>query len=65
MREHARINRIVDKLARYWQAHQDLRLTQVIGNFAGHDERGEPRDPYHREDYEFEKWLDEQLGEGL
>lgn len=39
MRDPARINRIIERLRRYWLANPDLRLTQIVVNAVG------PSDP--------------------
>lgn len=44
MRDPARIDRVLKLLYRYWHLYPDLRLAQIIGNFAPHS------DTYHYED---------------
>jgi uncharacterized protein YihD (DUF1040 family) len=34
MRDPARIDRVLEALSAYWHANPDLRLCQIIGNFA-------------------------------
>lgn len=58
-----RIRRILDLLGKYWVHNPDLRLGQIVGNFVGHTDRGEPRDAYYFEDAELEQKLREALKE--
>lgn len=44
MRDPARIPRLLSLLERYWNLYPDLRLAQIIGNFAPFS------DTYHYED---------------
>lgn len=46
MRDPERIDSLLAVLARYWKAHPDLRLAQIIGNATGLS------DPYYFEDSE-------------
>jgi len=62
-RDPYRISRILDLLRKYWVMHPDLRLAQIVGNFVGHTDRGEPRDAYYFEDAELEQKLREALKE--
>jgi hypothetical protein len=54
---HDDIDRILTLLSQYWHAAPELRLGQIIGNLAGHDENGEPIAPYAMNDADAEKSL--------
>lgn len=60
-RDPARIDRILWLLTKYWRAHPDLRLGQIVGNFTPTVRTSvggaEPGDPYHVEDAVYEAAL--------
>jgi hypothetical protein len=73
MRDPARITHVLEALRTFWQAHPDLRLCQIVGNFL--EDVSVPdsqralwlREPqmtsraYHTEDDVLESWLKEQV----
>lgn len=62
MRDPQRIDRIINKLRKYWKTYPDLRLCQMIFNVATQlsEEMG---DMFYVEDDEFEKRLDQKIKE--
>jgi len=54
MRDPARIDRILNLIAVIWRRNPDLRLGQLLSNFAGFE-----GDPFHYEDDETEQKLTE------
>jgi uncharacterized protein YihD (DUF1040 family) len=56
MRDPNRIDRIIDKLRRYWREHPDLRLGQIVVNM-----NKTLSDPFHVEDDVLERAIDRAL----
>lgn len=52
MRDPNRIDRMTDKLRKYWHAHPDLRLGQIVVNL------NTKPDPFYVEDDEIDRALD-------
>lgn len=50
MRNPDRIPRLLSLLSRYWQAHPDLRLGQIVGNLTPRRHDGDPGWTYYVED---------------
>jgi len=59
MRDPNRIDRMLGKLRRYWHAHPDLRLWQLLVKVMWDSLRG--RDPFDIEDDELEREIDRAL----
>ena len=57
MRDPARIARVLRVLEHYWRRYPDMRLGQIIGNFA-------PGDPYHFEDDALAEQLEAAMNDG-
>jgi len=62
-RDPYRISRILDLLRKYWAHHPDLRLGQLVGDFAGHNSSGGRMDSYYLEDDLLEQRLREAMKE--
>jgi hypothetical protein len=60
MRDPERIERIGVKLIAVWELHPDWRLGQVISNLCGGMSGGR-KDVFFPEDYDWEKWIDDEL----
>ena len=58
MREKERIDRILEKLEKYWKANPDLRLGQIIANFVRMSTGQLKCDPIYIEDNIIEEVLD-------
>lgn len=55
MRDPTRIQRILDKLEKYWVKYPNMRLGQIIVNSV------KSADPFYKEDTLIEGWLDSML----
>lgn len=59
MRDPERIDRILEKVGRFWKEVPDWRLGQLVSNLIGTG----PQDVFHLEDTQLEQALDDVLGD--